>query len=354
MVRIGIVGAGITGLTTAYYALKQGYDVTVYESMDRIGFGASGYNAGVIHVIQPPFNSVKSKLCLEGNRLYPGLAEEIGFKIRFMKAYLVYKGLIKYPISIFASIYLRRRGYKVRYVDKNVIRSGCKDVSRDVSGGLEVEGYAVVDPNEVLNKLYNYLIKHGVDIRLGDKVDSFSLNRGKISIYSRDEAEYDYVVVAAGASTRELCRYIDVNPPTQRFAKGVMTITKLDCDNIIARLELTSRNKYTKGGAVIPRVDEETVLFGPTFKWTSDPYDNSVYKHEAEDTVKAYRDLVDVDPEIISAYAGTRVINWPDDDFIIKFLYDRVAILYGIDSPGFTAAPAISMKILERFGLKSR
>jgi L-2-hydroxyglutarate oxidase LhgO len=133
-----------------------------------------------------------------------------------------------------------------------------------------------------------------------------------------------------------------------------MVISKLDCDNIIARLELFSKNKYTKGGGVIPRVDGETVLFGPTFKWTKDPMDNTVSEAEVRETVNQYRDLINVDPEVISAYAGTRTLNWPIDDYVIKFLYGKIAVLYGIDSPGFTASPAISKKVIERFGLDKK
>jgi len=34
---VAIIGAGITGLTAAFYLKRQGIDVTVYESSDRVG-----------------------------------------------------------------------------------------------------------------------------------------------------------------------------------------------------------------------------------------------------------------------------------------------------------------------------
>src|SRR5678809_542186 len=34
---VAIIGAGITGLTAAFYLKRQGIDVTVYESGDRVG-----------------------------------------------------------------------------------------------------------------------------------------------------------------------------------------------------------------------------------------------------------------------------------------------------------------------------
>ena len=41
--RIAVIGGGITGLTTAWYLKKKGFDVTIFEKMDRPG--------GVIHTI---------------------------------------------------------------------------------------------------------------------------------------------------------------------------------------------------------------------------------------------------------------------------------------------------------------
>ena len=37
LVRIGIIGAGATGLTAAYDLVKDGHDVTVLEGADEIG-----------------------------------------------------------------------------------------------------------------------------------------------------------------------------------------------------------------------------------------------------------------------------------------------------------------------------
>lgn len=41
--RIGIIGGGLTGLTTAYELTKQDVDVTIFEASDRLGGLAAGY-----------------------------------------------------------------------------------------------------------------------------------------------------------------------------------------------------------------------------------------------------------------------------------------------------------------------
>lgn len=349
MPRLAIVGAGICGLLTAYTAFKNGFEVIVYEAEREVGRGASRFNSGVIHVLQPPFNSLKSKLCIEGNRMYRGLSEEIGFKIRYMKAYLVYTGIFSKIASPIATYYLRSKGFRVRKVGRKEVKESCKHISNDIKGGVEVDGYAVVEPLEVLNRLYRRLSEEGIEFRLGDRVEKIEINN-KVTVLNRSgEDEYDYIVISAGSDTRRVASYIDDNIPRQRLALGVIAATRLECDAIIARLEIFSRDKYTKGGGIIPSVKKGVTLFGPDFHWIEKPINSYLGEEDGLKVVKLYLDLIDTQPELIEVYGGTRVINWPVDDFIIKFLYDKVAILYGIDSPGFTAAPAIADMVINKF-----
>jgi len=43
MLNIGIIGAGVTGLTAAYDLTRQGHSVTVYEARAYVGGLASGF-----------------------------------------------------------------------------------------------------------------------------------------------------------------------------------------------------------------------------------------------------------------------------------------------------------------------
>lgn len=48
MKQIAIIGAGFAGLATAYFLLKSGQGVTLFEA-DRVGAGASGVCSGLLH-----------------------------------------------------------------------------------------------------------------------------------------------------------------------------------------------------------------------------------------------------------------------------------------------------------------
>ena len=65
-----VIGAGAVGLAVAENLSKSGREVLVLESEDDFGKITSSRNSGVIHAgIYYPDNSLKSKFCVEGNKL---------------------------------------------------------------------------------------------------------------------------------------------------------------------------------------------------------------------------------------------------------------------------------------------
>ena len=65
-----VIGAGAVGLAIAESLSRSGREVIVLESEDDFGKVTSSRNSGVIHAgIYYPENSLKSKLCVEGNKL---------------------------------------------------------------------------------------------------------------------------------------------------------------------------------------------------------------------------------------------------------------------------------------------
>ena len=69
-VDIIVIGAGAVGLAIAEILSKSGREVIVLESEDNFGKITSSRNSGVIHAgIYYSENSLKSKFCVEGNRL---------------------------------------------------------------------------------------------------------------------------------------------------------------------------------------------------------------------------------------------------------------------------------------------
>ena len=65
-----IIGGGVIGLAIARNLSQQGKEVLILEELSEFGKITSSRNSGVIHAgIYYPENSLKAKMCVEGNRL---------------------------------------------------------------------------------------------------------------------------------------------------------------------------------------------------------------------------------------------------------------------------------------------
>ena len=65
-----IIGGGVVGCAIAQAVSQRWDDVFLVEQNPRLGMATSTRNSGVIHSgIYYPQNSLKARLCIEGNRL---------------------------------------------------------------------------------------------------------------------------------------------------------------------------------------------------------------------------------------------------------------------------------------------
>src|SRR4030042_2809997 len=80
---IAIIGAGVVGLAIAAQVASPNRAVYVLEKNEKFGLETSRRHSGVIHSgIYYPHDSLKAKLCVEGNRLLYELCQKngIGYK----------------------------------------------------------------------------------------------------------------------------------------------------------------------------------------------------------------------------------------------------------------------------------
>ncbi len=346
--RVAVVGLGIVGLLAALEALDRGYKVEAYEAYEALGRGASGHNAGVIHVLQPPFINRKARLARRANRLFDSIASRAGFRLRRLPGLIVYRGNRERLLAMGAAGVLRILGYPVRLVGQGVFRDLCPSSEARVDGAILVEGYGTVVPWEAVRAIGDLVASMGAEIHYSTEVEEVRPARGGRGPIVRSplgDREYDAVVVAAGADTARLARQAGLRPPRMGYYKGVMALARLDCRAVAAPLVSRTRSRETKGGGVIPWPTGE-VLLGPTFQATRDPWDTSYTRGDLEATAGLYTSVLGFAPEPHAGFAGTRVKNLERDDFYTE-ARRGVAFLGAIDSPGFTSSPLLARWALE-------
>jgi len=338
-VRIAVVGGGAIGLYTAYEALKRGYKVDLYEARPRIGDSASGRMPGLLMAIDRPFHSLKNRLVMWGMKLHRELSREIGYEIRDVELLLPYDSRLLDRLMWIARLYMKYFGFDIEIVRGGDLRRRYPEINKRFIGAIRMEGFGIVDPLDVLLTLQERIVEMGGGIFLGYRVPP---------LHDRviNGVEYDAVVVAAGPHTREIARNVDPKPPRQRFGKGIYAVTSLEIDYILLRFRVTGW-KYTRGYGFAPYYKGIGSIFGATFSWAPAKEDYDADYSLVAQALTEGSDVVNDEPDIISVHCVPRVINYPRGDWIIR-VRRGFALVYGVSTPGFTAAPAIARYILER------
>jgi len=347
-----VIGGGVVGLFVSFELARRGFSVAVVDRYPEPGWGVSKRHAGVLHVIQLPFSSYKSRLARRGNPKYVEICRWLGVECREVPALLAVDSWWKLPVVLAAFLYLRLHGIDAALCLR------CRGYRRDFkfATAVLVRGYKVVDSFGLLYRLYDALREAGVRFFFGCRVDHVEEGAGDVVVRtSCGELLARYLVNAGGLYADEIARKLGVNVDIAP-GKGVMAVFHgREVGAILAPLTLRPHPR-TKGGAVIPTV-YGTVLFGPNLTEARDKEDFSTGKEDFELLVKRFgkyfRNFENLTP--VKIFAGNRPLS-PTGDVVVKSTGRAVHIL-GTESPAFTGAPALAedvVKALEGLGLPKR
>jgi glycerol-3-phosphate dehydrogenase len=343
--EVAVIGAGVVGLTIAYRLSKLGRKVVVIEKEREPGLGVTAGQANVIHVVQLPFGSLKSRLARRGNLMYDKLCTELGVKLSRMPALLVVRGWSRVPALLVVYLYLRLKlkgEFAVRLRGSKWLRAREPVLSDSVTGGIVVDGYGTIDAGALVSGLRSASEQLGAVFRFGWEAMSFEPSDGTILVRtSGGDIRTRFVVNAAGLYSDDLSRALGKDLGLLEPGLGVMAVyTGMKLGSIVAPLPLSIGSR-TKGGAIIPATDGTTII-GPTLRPASSKEDRAYNQDDLALLDAKFGPLLKGKGALVRAYVGVRPLS-PTRDFIIDFDAARkVVSLVGIESPGLTAAPAIA------------
>ena len=350
---VAVIGAGIVGLAVAHRLSKSSRRVVVIEKEPAPGTGVTSGQANVIHVVQLPFGSLKSRLARKGNAMYDGLCRELGVRLDRMPSLLVVRGWLRLPALFFVYLYLRlelRGEFRVQLLGGGGLRRLEPLLADEVSGGIVVHGYGTVDVQALVSRLREEAARSGVAFRFGARLTAAERADGSTLLKTTDgDVRAAAVVNAAGLYSDEVSKMLGSDHGALEPGLGVMAVySGLGLKSIVAPLPL-SMGARTKGGAIIPATDGTTIV-GPTLRVTGSKEDRAHTDEDLELLHAKFRPLLKAEGTLLRVYAGVRPLS-PTKDFVVE--YDaprRVVNLVGIESPGLTAAPAIAEMVAEMLG----
>ena len=196
-----VVGGGIVGCATAYFAAREGLDVTLLER-EHVAFGASGRNPGFVwlHCRNPGFALEISRA---GRALYFELLDELPEPFEFRaEGGLIYFNTAEQGRVFEEFVALRREhGLDIELIDGDDVRRLVRPIREDVAGASFCSEDAQINTPSFVRALAAGARAEGADVREGVTVTGLIGSGDDVVGVRTDEGEVraDAVVVAAGA-----------------------------------------------------------------------------------------------------------------------------------------------------------
>ena len=224
-----VIGAGVSGLTSAYYLAKAGKDVVVVEK-GFVGGEASGRNGGMIseRVDEPPM----IPMAVESLKMWPTLDDELGYPTEF-----THQGRVQVAVSeeemgdLFSERdEALRRGLSVEQLDPSEVQGLIPGITGRTLGGLFFANGGHANPQRSVQafawafqdlggRIYQHTAVTGMTVADG-RVTSVETTAGSIVA--------DVVVTAAGPQTGLLAEMVGVHVPVAPARVEILATAPLE------------------------------------------------------------------------------------------------------------------------------
>jgi len=348
---VAIIGAGVTGTSIARELSRYRLNIALLEKEEELAFGVSKSNSGIIHPgTQNPSNSLKGKLCVQGNLLIRKLSKELGLDFKEVGELIVSfnpeetKELLRLKEE--AEI-LGVPGLKI--VDKAWLEQHEPNLNSEAVCGLYAPTAGIISPYRLVYDLAENAVRNGVEIRPQTKV----INIARADKYfeigtSAGIFKTRYLINAAGLFADDISGMLGIDYFKIKPRKGEEFILDKKKENLTRHLIFPLPSKISKGVLIIKTADGNPMI-GPTAKEVEDKEDLATSDSGLDKVLVSARRLIPSidDKDIIAYFAGLRPAA--GDDFIIRHEEKAHGFINvaGIQSPGLTASPAIALLVCD-------
>ena len=226
-----IVGGGVNGCGLAYNLAKKGVDVVVFEK-NYLSSGATGSCGAGIR--QQWSTHENAELAMKSVKIFEKLSEELGEDIEFRQGgYLI---AVHDKEELFKSeknVEMQKSlGIPVRIIPpKEIIKIvpilDIKGMNAIAATFCPTDGHA--NPFKITFAYANAARKYGANIYTHTNVTNVKIKNKKISevITDKGSIKTDFVVNAAGISSKEICDMVGIKIPTKPIRKEIMATERL-------------------------------------------------------------------------------------------------------------------------------
>lgn len=345
-----IFGAGVVGTCLATDLARSGYSVCLVDKASDVSTGASKANSGLVHAgFDAKPGTLKAKLNVEGNKMYPSLCKRLGLKLRKLGAVVIGNNT-----QTVKELYDRgiANGVKNLFVlSREELLKILPNITENVTCGLLAKDAYVVCPYLLTICMAEEAILNGATVLLEfdakkiRKINGiFEISDGKTTVFAKK------VINSAGAGVNDVAKLLKTETYPIVYKRGEYFVLEQSEAHIAPVTVFPLPEKGSKGILITQTLDGN-ILVGPT-------------SYESDDSTKTTREGLNLVAEksglllsnvnlrkSIRQFSGVRTIC--GDDFVIEQskIDNDVLTLAGICSPGLSSAPAISKYAIEKMGL---
>jgi L-2-hydroxyglutarate oxidase LhgO len=354
---VAVVGAGVAGCCCARELARYDLATVVLEAGLDIACGATRANSGIVHAgYDPTPGTLKAHYNVEGARLMPEWAQELGFSYIRNGAYIV--AFSEDDACTIDELADRARANGVTGV--SVItgaeaRAAEPSLSDEVVAALDVPMSAICDPYGVAFAAAENAAENGVAFRFGARVATVEKRgeEGKADVGFRVTCEdgsvftVRTVVNAAGVFADELNNQVSAHTLRIVPRRGEYCLYDTNRASAFKRTIFQPPTDAGKGVLVSPTV-HGNLFCGPT---SVPQQDKSAPDTTEEGLAYVIEQAKRTWPEasgrdVITNFAGLRA-SGESGDFVIGQPDDAPGFfnIACLESPGLTSAPAIAVDI---------
>lgn len=348
-----VVGGGVVGCSVARELSKYELEVALVEKESDVCGGASKANSGVVHsgIYSQP-NSLKAKLCVEGNKAFPILAKELGVEFKRIGKLVVARN--KDEVEELEK--LRDIGEKngvpgLEFIGNEELRR----LEPNILGAkaLKVPTAGIISPYQFTIALAENALTNDVQIFLKTKVLDISVKKGCFVVKTNRAAFHaGYVINCAGLHSDTIAKMVEIEEHKIYPCRGEYLILDKSLSHLINHMIYPIPEKGSGGlGIHLTPTIEGNILIGPSAEYIHDKEDTSTTKSGMDDLLKGAKSFLRHLPEnaCIQSYAGVRCKltgegSKEPGDFVIEEDQNIKGFIniMGIESPGLSASPAIA------------
>ena len=361
-----IIGGGVTGTAIVRELSRYRLKIALLEKEAELAFGVSKSNSGIIHPgTQNPANSLKGKLCVQGNKLVRKIAKELGVDFKEVGELIVIFDAADMPRLEEIKMEAEKLGVpRLQIVDSDWLRKNEPNLSHEAVAALYAPTAGIISPYRFVYDMAENAAANGVGIFTEIKVVGIDQGRGgfETRLYTihtlSAEFRSRYVINCAGLYADEISKMVGVDDFVIKPRKGEEFLLDKKKKNLSNHLLFPLPSKTSKGTLVIKTADGNPMV-GPTAQDVDSKEDLSTSEEGFKKVMESVKKMVpSIDEgDVIAYFAGLRPVS--GDDFIIRH-EDKVPgfiNVAGIQSPGLTSAPAIALMVadlLKKNGLNLR